>query len=38
METTGLEEYAKSLDLSLDEVLDLLESVFAGEVTLERAN
>ncbi len=36
--TTGLEEYAKSLDLSLDEVLDLLESVFAGDVTLETAN
>jgi hypothetical protein len=33
----GLEEYARSLDLSVDEVLDLLESVFAGEVTLESA-
>ena len=33
----GLVEYARSLDLSVDEVLDLLESVFAGEVTLESA-
>jgi len=37
METRGLEEYAASLDLTLDEVVDLLESVFAGEVTLETA-
>ena len=27
----GLEEYAKSLDLSLTEVLALLESAFSGE-------
>ena len=27
----GLEEYAKSLDLSLDEVLALLDDAFSGE-------
>jgi len=27
----GLEEYAKSLDLSLGEVLDLLENALGGE-------
>jgi hypothetical protein len=35
METTGLEEYARTLDLSPDEVLALLESIFAGEVARE---
>lgn len=35
METTGLEEYARSLGLSVDEVVALLESVFAGEVARE---
>jgi len=36
METTapreGLEEYAKSLDLSAAEVIDLLEGVLAGTI------
>lgn len=31
----GLEEYAKSLDLSLDEVMALLEDVFKGDVVME---
>ena len=38
METSGLEEYARTLDLSLEEVLVLLESVFAGEVVVETAD
>lgn len=31
----GLEEYAKSLDLTLTEVLALLEDVFRGDVVME---
>lgn len=33
----GLEEYAKSLDLSLTEVVALLECVFSGEPLPEDA-
>ncbi len=33
----GLEEYARSLDLTLTEVLDLLECVFSGEPLPEDA-
>jgi hypothetical protein len=38
MDTNGLEEYARTLDLTPEEVLALLESVFAGEVDRETAN